>query len=46
MGILNVEIPDTLENRFRQTIFQRFGGKKGDLQRAVIEAIELWIKGK
>jgi hypothetical protein len=47
MGALNVEIPDELEKRFRIEIAKRYDGmKKGDLAKAVIEAIELWIKAK
>jgi len=44
MGRIDAVIPDDLESRFRIEIIKRIGGKKGDLQRAVEEAIELWIK--
>ena len=44
MGRIDVVIPDDLEAQFRIEVIKRFGGKKGDLQRAIKEAIELWIK--
>jgi len=43
LGQLTIVIPDELERRFRLEITRRLGGKKGDLSRAVIEALELWI---
>lgn len=44
VGRIDAVISDDIEARFRIEIVKRFGGKKGDLQRAVEEAIELWIK--
>ena len=47
MGRINVELPDELEKKLRFKTIERFGGKKGDLSRAVEEAIETWVaKGK
>jgi len=43
MGRIDATIPDELESQFRIEIIKRYGGKKGDLQRAVEEAIDLWI---
>lgn len=43
MGRINVDIPDDLEKELRFKTVQRFGGKKGDLSRAVEEAIKTWI---
>lgn len=44
MGRIDATIPDELETQFRMEIIKRFGGKKGDLQKAVEEAIELWVE--
>jgi len=46
MADLHVEVPDPLDSKFRQAIARHLGGKKGDLAKAVIEALELWIKQK
>jgi len=43
MGRICVDIPNELEKRLRLKVIERFGGKKGDLSRAVKEAIEKWI---
>ena len=43
MGRIDAEIPDELETKLRVEIIKRFGGRKGDLQRAMQEAIESWI---
>jgi hypothetical protein len=42
---LNLTISESLEREFRETVFKRYGLHKGDIQRAVEEAIKLWIKG-
>jgi hypothetical protein len=43
MGRINVELPDELEKKLRFKTIERFGGKKGDLSRAVEEAIKTWV---
>ena len=43
MGRIDAIIGDELESQFRVEIAKRLGGKKGDLQIAVEEAIKLWI---
>jgi hypothetical protein len=40
---LNLTISESLEREFRETVFKRFGLHKGDIQRAVEEALRLWI---
>jgi hypothetical protein len=40
---LNLTISESLEHEFRETVFKRYGLHKGDIQRAVEEAIKLWI---
>jgi len=44
MGRLNVYLPDELEERFRKEVGRRFGAKRGNLKKALVEAVELWIK--
>jgi len=46
MGRICVDIPDDLERRLRLKVIERFGGKKGDLSRAVEEAIRKWVAGE
>jgi len=43
MGRINVYISDELEKKLRFKTIERFGGRKGDLSRAVKEAIETWV---
>lgn len=44
MGRLDIVIPDELEKNLRIEIIKRLGGKKGDMSKAISEAIEQWIK--
>ena len=44
MGRLTVEIPDELEKKLRFKTIERFGGRKGDLSRAVEEAVKTWVE--
>ena len=46
MGQLSIVIDDELDAKFRETIYQRFGLKKGVIKIAVEEAIQLWIDQK
>ena len=43
MGRISVSLSDELEKKLRFKTVERFGGKKGDLSRAVEEAIETWV---
>jgi hypothetical protein len=43
MGRISVDLPDELEKQLRLKTVQKFGGKKGDLSRAVQDAIKAWI---
>jgi hypothetical protein len=43
MGRVSVAISDELEKQLRFKTIERFGGKKGDLSKAVEEAIETWV---
>jgi hypothetical protein len=46
MGRICVELSDELEKQLRFKTIERFGGKKGDLSRAVKEAIRTWVAKK
>jgi len=39
-----VDIQDELEKKLRFKTVERFGGKKGDLSRAVEEAVKVWVE--
>ena len=43
MGRINVDIPDELEKKLRFKTIEVYGGKKGDLSRAVEEAVRTWV---
>jgi hypothetical protein len=46
LGRINVDIKDDLEKQLRLKTVERFGGKKGDLSKAVQEAVKIWIETK
>ncbi|MGD0070093.1 MAG: ribbon-helix-helix domain-containing protein [Candidatus Bathyarchaeia archaeon] len=46
MGRISVDLPDELEKQLRLKTVERFGGKKGDLSKAVEEAVRKWIAKK
>ncbi len=46
LGRINVDISDELEKQLRLKTVERFGGKKGDLSRAVQAAVRIWIDKK
>jgi ribbon-helix-helix protein len=46
MGRINVDISDEIEKQLRLKTVEKFGGKKGDLSRAVQEAVKTWINEK
>jgi len=46
MGRISVDLPDELEKQLRFKTIERFGGKKGDLSKAVESAIRTWISKK
>ena len=43
MGRISVELPDELEKKLRFKTVERFGGKKGDLSKAVEESVRAWV---
>ena len=44
MGKLNISLSDELEEKFRKTVFDKFGMKKGNINKAFEEAINDWIQ--
>ena len=44
MGRISVALSDELEKKLRFKTIERFGGRKGDLSRAVEEAVKTWIE--
>jgi len=46
MGRICVELSDELEKQLRLKTVEKFGGKKGDLSKAVEEAVRTWIVKK
>ena len=44
MVTLNVVIKDELDEKFRRTVFEKMGMKRGNLTEAIEEALELWIE--
>jgi hypothetical protein len=43
MGRISVELSDELEKQLRFKTIERFGGRKGDLSRAIEEAVKTWV---
>lgn len=43
MGRISAVIPDELEKELRLKTLQVYGGKKGDLSKAVETAIKTWV---
>ena len=47
LGRISVDIADELEKKLRFKTIEVYGGRKGDLSRAVEAAVETWVaKGK
>ena len=46
LGRINVDISDQIEKQLRLKTVETFGGKKGDLSKAVQEAVKTWINKK
>ena len=44
MGRLDAIINDTIEEQFRMEAIKRFGARKGNLSKALEEAMDLWVK--
>jgi hypothetical protein len=46
MGRINVELSDELEKKLRFKTIEEFGGKKGDLTKAIEEAVKKWVSSE
>jgi hypothetical protein len=44
MGKVTLVLNDKLEERFREAIFKSKGMRRGNIQSAIEEAVELWIQ--
>jgi len=44
LGRLVVDIDDDLEKRLRKRLLDEYGGKRGALKKAIITALEKWLK--
>ncbi|MFP3952120.1 MAG: hypothetical protein ACLFVP_08305 [Candidatus Bathyarchaeia archaeon] len=44
MGRITAYLSDGLEKKLRLKTVERFGGRKGDLSKAVEEAVETWVE--
>ena len=43
MGRIDVTLPDDLEEKLRDAVYRRKGMKRGNLKKAINEAIILWL---
>ncbi len=43
LGKMNIVLSDELEEKFRKVVFQRKGMKKGNISKALEEAIKQWM---
>jgi len=43
VGRISVELSDELEKALRFKTIEEYGGRKGDLSRAVEEAVTTWV---
>ena len=43
MGRISILLSDELEKKLRFKTIERFGGRKGDLSKAVEEAVKTWV---
>jgi hypothetical protein len=43
LGRISAVLSDELEKKLRLKALEKFGGRKGDLSRAVEEAVKTWV---
>ena len=46
MGRIDVILPDDLEEKFRREVAKKKGMRKGNLKKAIEEAVILWMEAK
>jgi hypothetical protein len=44
VGKINLVVSDELEKKFRDAVYKKYGLKRGNITKAVDEALEDWIK--
>jgi hypothetical protein len=44
IGKMNIVLSDELENKFRKTVYENKGYKKGNISEAIEEAVQYWIE--
>jgi Arc/MetJ-type ribon-helix-helix transcriptional regulator len=44
MGKMNIVLTDELEEKFRKTVYENKGYKKGNISEAIEEAVQCWIE--
>lgn len=44
LGKINLVVSEELEKQFREAVFKKYGMKKGNITKAVGEALTEWIK--
>ena len=44
MGKMNIVLDDEIEEKFRRAVFERKGMKKGNISKALEEAIQQWME--
>lgn len=44
MGKINLCLSDELEKQFREAVFRKYGLKRGNIQKAIEEALKEWIQ--
>jgi Arc/MetJ-type ribon-helix-helix transcriptional regulator len=43
MGRIDVILEDDFEKKFRESVFRRYGMKRGNMSEAIKTALELWM---
>lgn len=43
MGTIKFDVPDEVEERFREWAMNRFGHKRGSIGKAGVEALSVWV---
>jgi hypothetical protein len=44
MGRVDLILDDKMEQRLRLAVVKKYGGRRGDLKKAMIDALEKWLK--
>ena len=44
MGKINLVVSDEMEKEFRDAVYRKYGMKRGNITKAVTEALNEWIK--